>query len=80
MNRGMVLAGAALVTVGAVLLILLWTQGSPAELAGVPPATDSSFFAPDPTSRIWAVVIGLTIAVGAGLIGIGMNRWKRQGQ
>jgi hypothetical protein len=80
MNRGMVLSGAALVAVGAILLLLLWTQGSPAEVSGVPPATDSSVFAPETMSRVWAVGIGLIVATGAGLIGIGMNRWKRQGQ
>ncbi len=78
MNRNLVFSGAALVGLGAVLLIMLFVSGSTADAPGVPPA-DSSFFSVDPPSRLWAILIGLTMAVGAGMIGIGMNRWKGQG-
>jgi hypothetical protein len=30
-----------------------------------------------PPSRFWALAAGLSLAVGAGCIGVGMNRWKR---
>lgn len=30
----------------------------------------------EPPSRVWPIVAGLSLAVGAGCIGIGMNRWR----
>lgn len=79
MNRNLIVGGAALVGIGAILLIMLFASGSTPDVPGAATA-GASFFSIDPPSRLWAILIGLTMAVGAGMIGIGMNRWKGQGR
>lgn len=75
MNRGFILAGATLVGIGVIMLIMLLMAGTdPVSPIGAP-APDLSARA-DPPSRLWSVLIGATIAGGAALIGIGMNRWR----
>jgi hypothetical protein len=75
MIRSLIITGAVLVVGGVIMLVLLLVSGTtPAAPYGAPipvPAVD-----PDPPSRVWSIVVGLTLAAGAGLIGIGMNRWR----
>jgi hypothetical protein len=77
MNRPLVLGGAALVIIGAVMLVLLFTQGTTPVAPATGPVVDPSLQTTNPPSRLWAIVIGLVVAAGAGMIGIGMNRWRR---
>jgi hypothetical protein len=78
MNRAMVLAGAALVVAGAVMLAMLLSHATTPVSPVAAPVPDLSSQS-DAPSRLWPVLIGLTLAAGAGLIGIGMNRWRQTG-
>jgi hypothetical protein len=75
MNRPLVLTGAIIVVAGVIMLAMLLGQATipVAPVTGPPPDTAVQADAP---SRLWSVVIGLTLALGAGLIGLGMNRWR----
>ena len=74
MNRAMVLAGAALVVAGAVMLAMLLSHAATPVSPIAAPDLSLQSAAP---SRLWPILIGLTLAGGAGLIGIGMNRWRQ---
>jgi hypothetical protein len=75
MNRPLVLTGAIIVLVGVVMLVMMLGHATipVAPVTGPPP--DPGVTA-NPPSRLWSVLIGLTLAVGAGMIGVGMNRWR----
>jgi hypothetical protein len=76
MIRGLVIGGAVLVGIGVVVLALLLPAGhTPVAPIGAPIEMPGSTAAPP--SRLWSIVAGLMLAGGAGMIGIGMNRWRR---
>jgi hypothetical protein len=74
-NPPLIWAGALLALFGAVVLVVTLLRGQPVQTDRDAPAieqtteTNSSSFA-------WPIVAGLSLAVGAGCIGIGMNRWR----
>jgi hypothetical protein len=74
--RPLLWAGTVLIVAG-VLVIALTRAASDAMLEGREPSpmVDDGLGAP---SRVWSVVGGVTIALGAACIGIGMNRWGHQ--
>lgn len=77
----MLLVGAALLALG--LLIMLTFVARPLRNADAQPslstttteslATAATYRGP---SRMWAAAGGLSLAIGAGLIGIGLNSWR----
>ena len=75
MNRVLVAVGSVLAVLGAVILaITLFRNPAP---AAPTPAAPGSTQAVEPPSRGWAIGAGGLLAVGAALIGLGMNRWNR---
>ena len=81
MNRPVVVLGALLALAGFVLMIAVVTgtvgpaDPSPMQVPQVQaPAEDGM------PSRVWAIVAGLMLAVGAALVMIGMNRWRQPGR
>ncbi len=79
--RPVVLAlGAGLLLLGAILMsVMVWgslgSQDDPPVL-GTNTSESLATAADDEPSRLWAVAGGLSLAVGAGLIGIGLNSWR----
>ena len=77
MNRLLISAGSLLMLVGAAILASVLLR-SPAPAA---PASDAPLIVEhqdraDAPSRAWAIAAGGVLAVGAALVGIGMNRWR----
>ena len=76
MNRQLVGLGSVLALLGAIVLaITLFRSPDPAEPASTSRGVTQTV---DPPSRVWAIGAGGLIAAGAALIGIGVNRWKRE--
>ncbi len=67
--------GLACVLVGAIVLVMsLRSPGPPTDADDVVPALAGESQSP---SMVWPVAGGLGLALGFGLIGIGMNRWNQ---
>jgi hypothetical protein len=75
MHRQLIGAGAALAILGVLLLVLaLGNRSARSEetrVSGAPPAAVESRRGP----MVLTVAAGLCLAAGAGLVGIGANRW-----
>jgi hypothetical protein len=77
----MLALGAGLLLVGAILMGgLVWgplatRDDQPARRANTSESLAAAATEAEP-SRLWAVAGGLSLAVGAGLIGIGLNSWR----
>jgi hypothetical protein len=76
MNRILVAAGALMMLVGAVVLASVLLR-SPAPTASTSaPVVVEKQERVEPPSRAWSIAAGGALAIGAALIGIGMNRWR----
>ncbi len=74
-------AGATLLVIGAIVMSVivggaLMTRDDQPALATNTSESLATAATEDEPSRLWAVVGGLTLAVGAGLVGIGLNSWR----
>lgn len=71
--------GVALVLVGIVALGMAARDRADETRVGAPvyDAIPAEHVNPNHLTILWPVVGGLSLAVGAACIGIGMNRWKR---
>lgn len=72
--RNMMMAGAALLVVGAIALVAL--------LVSIPEVEQTATAGGQVDGRQgppvgWSILIGLTLAAGGALFGIGMNRWRQ---
>ena len=76
MHRILVIAGALMMIVGAVVLasVLLGTPAPTAPTSGSVVVEQQQ--RQEPPSRAWSIVAGGALALGAALVGIGMNRWR----
>ena len=74
-NPPLLWIGALLALFGAILLAVVLVRGrAPHENESAPALRqEAQSSAP---SRVWPLVAGLSLALGAGCIGIGMNRWR----
>jgi hypothetical protein len=71
--------GMALVVVGAVTLaITLFGVAGADPNAPIGSAIPADRVASETPSRIWPILGGVALAMGAALIGIGLNRWRGQ--
>ena len=75
MNRALVALGSVLALLGVVVLAITLLR-SPAS-APPSPSVSGGTQAVDPPSRGWAIGAGGLLAVGAAMVGLGMNRWNR---
>jgi hypothetical protein len=75
-NRPLVMLGAALVIAGLAVLVSVLTQNGGSDAVAGPGA-----IAPSPDegapSYAWPILAGLTVAVGAACVMIGMKNWQR---
>ncbi|HEX5070459.1 MAG TPA: hypothetical protein VFV78_09620 [Vicinamibacterales bacterium] len=73
--------GIALLLVGVLALGMAARDRADETRAGAPvyDAIPAEHVNPGHLTMIWPVVGGLSLAVGAACIGVGMNRWKRSG-
>jgi hypothetical protein len=72
-NPPLIWIGALLALFGAIVLTLVLAMDR--QPADPPAETVQRAAATAPPSRVWPIVAGLSLAIGAGCIGIGMNRW-----
>ena len=73
-NPPLLWIGALLALFGAILLAVVLVRGRvPQENEPAPAIQHEAQGAP---SGVWPLVAGLSLALGAGCIGIGMNRWR----
>ena len=77
MNRPLVILGTVLALAGLALMISVFTQSVGHDPVGNVPQLeqrqDTGW-----ASYAWPIVAGLTLAIGAGCIMIGMNRWQQR--
>ena len=79
MNKILIALGAAFSLVGAVILLsVLLRSPDPAAPPTGPQTVVENQRQAQPPSRMWAIGAGVSIAVGAALIAMGMNRWRRE--
>lgn len=64
--RGIMMAGIALLVAGAIGLASLFASGG----MTAPGSADAP-------SALWSIVVGLALAAGGALFGIGMNSWRQ---
>ena len=74
-NRPLVVVGAALALAGLAVMILVLTQSAGPESAAtsIPLESNDTGW----PSYGWPIVAGITLAIGAACIMIGMNRWHQ---
>jgi hypothetical protein len=78
---GFLIAGVAMLVLGAILMIamvfapLAARDDNPA-LSTTTTESLATAATDNEPSRMWAVAGGLSLALGAGLIGIGLNSWR----
>ena len=74
-NPPLIWIGALLALFGAVVLAVVLLRGREPQsdtVAAAPQQTTET----NPSSFAWPIVAGISLALGAGCIGIGMNRWR----
>ena len=74
-NPPLIWIGALLALFGAIVLAVVLVRGNAPDVQESSPAIHREAQASSP-SRVWPLVAGLSLALGAGCIGIGMNRWR----
>ncbi len=67
--------GALLALFGAVVLTVVLFRGREPAVDDAAATMQRRAETTEP-SRVWPIVAGLSLALGAGFIGIGMNRWR----
>jgi hypothetical protein len=73
-NPPLIWIGALLALFGAIVLAVVLVRGRAEPVESAPAIQQEA--QTTPPSRIWPVVAGLSLALGAGCIGLGMNRWR----
>jgi hypothetical protein len=73
-NPPLLVIGVVLALFGAIVLAVVLLQAR--EPSVETPQVIQQDAKTEPPSRLWPIVAGLSLAVGAGCIGIGMNRWR----
>jgi hypothetical protein len=74
-NPPLLWIGALLALFGAIVLAVVLVRGRAPHVEDSLPAIQQEAQTTAP-SRVWPLVAGLSLALGAGCIGIGMNRWR----
>ena len=74
-NPVLIVIGSVLALFGAIVLAVMLASGGRVVRSDDITATISEQAEHQPPSRAWAILAGISLAVGAGCIGIGMNRW-----
>ena len=74
-NPPLLWIGALLALFGAIVLTVVLVSGRQPQDETSPQAIQREATT-NPPSLVWPIVAGLSLAVGAGCIGIGMNRWR----
>jgi hypothetical protein len=75
MNRPLILLGAALILIGALVLGMTAFSRAGGSENRVPGIGEDQGRAGAP-GEAWIFVSGLTLAAGAACVGVGMNRWR----
>lgn len=75
-NPVLILVGAVLAVFGAIVLVVMLSSGGRIQTSHDSTATIREQSEQRPPSRAWSILAGISLAVGAGCIGIGMNRWR----
>ena len=60
---------------GAIVLTVVLLRGREPQAETAPQAIQREATT-DPPSLAWPIIAGVSLALGAGCIGIGMNRWR----
>lgn len=75
-NPILIVIGSVLAVFGAVVLVIMLASGGRVVRSDDITATIGEQAEHQSPSPAWSILAGISLAVGAGCIGIGMNRWS----